>query len=178
VTEAYRRGMRGGMSGRVVSAHDVAAFILAELGTMTTFKLHKLLYYAQGYSLAWDGFPLFDEKIKAYENGPVVTVLFNEHRGARNVARWPQGDASKLSDEQADTVRAVLELHGHRSAEELVDLTHGERPWVEARKAGKSNEVIGHESLRAFFTDETKTPSHMTPEARAMAERIRRHLGS
>jgi uncharacterized phage-associated protein len=162
------------MAGRTVSANDVAAFILAELGTMTTYKLHKLLYYAQGYSLAWDGEPLFSEAIKAYEHGPVVTLLFNEHRGTRNVARWPKGEASRLTEDQKDTVRAVMEMHGRRSADQLVELTHGERPWIEARKSGARAALIDNESLRAFFSTVAKV--HESPEATAMARRLRRHL--
>jgi uncharacterized phage-associated protein len=160
---------------RAISAHDVAAFILAELGTMTTFKLHKLLYYAQGYSLAWDGAPLFSEKLKAYANGPVVSALINEHRGSRNVARWPKGDLTHLTDEQKDTVRAVIELHGRRSAEDLVDLTHGETPWIDARASGERDAVIPIDSLQAFFRDVVRKPVARTPASRAMAERIRRH---
>jgi len=51
---------------RMARVDDVVAFVLEQSGTMTTYKLQKLEYYAQGWSLAWDDRPLFDAKIKAY----------------------------------------------------------------------------------------------------------------
>jgi uncharacterized phage-associated protein len=41
----------------MASVHDVAAYILKKLGTMSTMKLQKLCYYGQGWSLAWDEKP-------------------------------------------------------------------------------------------------------------------------
>jgi len=65
---------------RMARVDDVVAFVLEQSGTMTTYKLQKLLYYAQGWSLAWDDRPLFDAKIKAYDKGPCVGTVFNDRR--------------------------------------------------------------------------------------------------
>jgi hypothetical protein len=48
------------------SAHDFAAYVLAEQGEMTTWKLQKLVYYSQAWHLVWDGEPLFTERIEAW----------------------------------------------------------------------------------------------------------------
>ena len=45
----------------MVSAHDVASYILRELGKTTTMKLQKLVYYSQAWSLVWDEKALFQE---------------------------------------------------------------------------------------------------------------------
>lgn len=152
---------------------DVAALVLEQCGTITTFKLHKLLYYAQGWALAWNGDVLFDAKIKAYENGPVVSALFNDHRGQRNVNRWPLGDSTRLTDDERDTVLAVLERYGSKTPQELVDLTHAERPWLDAWTGDRlrANEIPVSE-LKSFFTDLAKTVPTPTAEARAMAARM------
>ena len=44
-------------------------------------KLQKLCYYAQAWSLAWDGVPLFNEDFQAWANGPVCRELYEFHRG-------------------------------------------------------------------------------------------------
>ena len=41
----------------MASVHDVAAFILADLGWVGAMKLQKLVYYAQAWSLVWDEQP-------------------------------------------------------------------------------------------------------------------------
>lgn len=153
---------------------DVAALVLEQCGTITTFKLHKLLYYAQGWALAWNGNVLFDSKIKAYENGPVVSELFNDHRGQRYVSRWPQGDSSNLSDDERDTVLAVIERYGAKTPEELVELTHAERPWLTAWKGRESwAQEIRASELKAFFTEQANVVARPSPEAHAMADRMR-----
>lgn len=117
----------------MATVQDVAAYILEQLGSMTTMKLQKLCYYSQGWSLAWDGEPLFDEPIQAWANGPVVYDLFRHHRGEFRVSTWPHGDSSALSDAQCETIDAVLQGYGHLSGQQLSDKTHSERPWLDAR---------------------------------------------
>ena len=117
----------------MANVHDVAAYILGRLGSMTTMKLQKLVYYSQGWSLAWDGEPLFPEKIQAWANGPVVYDLFRQHRGQFRVADWPKGDPESLSVAQQETIDAVLGAYGHLSGQALSDKTHEERPWLNAR---------------------------------------------
>lgn len=161
-------------SSRMARVEDVAAYLLEQCGTVTTYKLHKLLYYAQGWSLAWDGVPLFDAKIKAYENGPVVSSLFHEHRGQRHVSRWPGGDPSRLTDEQRETILAVVDRYGRQSPAELVASSHRERPWLEAWSGDRTAaREIPLAALREFFITERDRLDAPSPEATAMARRMR-----
>lgn len=118
----------------VVSVHDVAAYILQRLGPMTAMKLQKLVYYSQAWSLVWDQRPLFDERIEAWANGPVVRDLYKVHRGQFIVDRWPKGDPDRVDYESKSTVDAVLSYYGNRSPQWLSDLTHLEDPWRRARQ--------------------------------------------
>ena len=59
----------------MASVFDVAAYILERQGPMTTWKLQKLVYYSQAWSLVWDDDVLFPEEIEACANGPVVREL-------------------------------------------------------------------------------------------------------
>ena len=96
----------------MASAHDVAAYILECHGRMTAMKLEKLVYYCQAWSLVWDERTLFDERIEAWVNGPVVPELYRVHRGQFHLDEWPQGDPSILEDYQIDTINAVLSYYG------------------------------------------------------------------
>ena len=44
-----------------IQVFDVAAYILEKIGSMTTMKLQKLVYYSQAWSLVWDEKRLFEE---------------------------------------------------------------------------------------------------------------------
>lgn len=118
----------------MVSAHDVAAYILARRGRMTAMKLQKLVYYSQAWSVVWDERPLFPEKIEAWANGPVVRELYSVHRGSFEVAEWPRGDERRLTADERKTVDAVLDFYGDRPAQWLSDLTHREQPWLSPRR--------------------------------------------
>ena len=113
---------------------DVAKYILSEQGEMTAMKLEKLVYYAQAWALVWDEEPLFAEKIEAWANGPVVPLLYQMHKGFFKVSvKNIRGKISNLSANKKDTINKVLEGYGKFSAQQLIDLTHTEDPWIKAR---------------------------------------------
>ena len=118
----------------MISAHDVAAYIVERQGVLSAMKLQKLVYYAQAWSLVWDDHPLFPERIEAWANGPVVRELYDRHRGHFEVREWPWGDPAALDGEARATVDSVIGFYGGRSAQWLSDLTHRELPWREARE--------------------------------------------
>lgn len=141
----------------MVSALDVAAYILRKQGPMTAMKLQKLVYYSQAWALVWDDKPLFRERIEAWANGPVVRKLYGVHRGHYRVDRIAGGFSRKLDSEQRDTVDAVLEYYGDKSSQWLSDLSHMEQPWRDARTrhglaAGeRGNAVIRHADMAEYY---------------------------
>jgi uncharacterized phage-associated protein len=142
----------------MVTCRDVAKYILEKQGPITTMKLQKLVYYAQAWSLVWDEDPLFNEPIEAWINGPVVPTLYDIHRGMYKVdaQNIPRGDSSLLSENQKDTIDHVLEYYGHRNTQWLVDLTHLEDPWKNAREGqprdARGNQVISLESMSEYYS--------------------------
>jgi uncharacterized phage-associated protein len=118
----------------MANVHDIAAYILEKHGPMTALKLQKLVYYSQAWSLVWDDAPLFEERIEAWANGPVVRALYDRHRGAFQVSQWKWGHPENLAPIQRETVDAVLSFYGDKSSQWLSNLTHQESPWLEARE--------------------------------------------
>ena len=139
-----------------IRVFDVAAYILEKKGTMSTMKLQKLVYYSQAWSLVWDEKPLFQENIEAWANGPVVRELFNYHRGMYEISEIPIGNPRLLDQEQRDTVDAVLEYYGDRPAQWLIDLSHMEDPWIQARKGlpplERGNRVMPLDAMADYYS--------------------------
>jgi len=136
------------------SVFDVAAYILRKMGSMTTWKLQKLVYYCQSWSLVWDDDVLFPEEIQAWANGPVIPALYAEHRGEYRVSTLSKGDPSTLNHIQRETVDAVLDFYGDKSPQWLSDLTHMEDPWKKARVGvpeGKRGDTRITEELLAEY---------------------------
>jgi len=145
-----------------VSVFDVANYILRKLGTTSAMKLQKLVYYAQAWSLVWDEKPLFREKIKAWANGPVVPQLYQAHKGQFAVKHNDlHGDPDNLAGYQKDTIDAVLNFYGEKTAQWLSDLTHRERPWRDARmgipEGERGNTEITHAALADYYGNIQKT---------------------
>lgn len=143
-----------------ISVFDVAQYVLKCLPDhrCSTMKLHKLLYYCQAWSLVWNDRPLFKEKIEAWANGPVIRELFVFHKGLFSLSYLDLtiGNEENLSKEQEETINDVLAFYGNRDTQWLIDLTHSEDPWRQARKGLKpmerGKEEITLESMNAYYS--------------------------
>ena len=141
----------------MITVLDVAAYILRKHGPMTAMKLQKVVYYCQAWSLVWDEKALFQERIEAWANGPVVRKLFDAHRGQFMVRRVHGGHSRALDPVQRETVDAVLGFYGDKPSQWLSDLTHTEAPWRETReRAGladgeRGNAVITYASMAEYY---------------------------
>ncbi|MEM8574198.1 MAG: type II toxin-antitoxin system antitoxin SocA domain-containing protein [Pseudomonadota bacterium] len=133
---------------------DVAAYILKQSGAMTAWKLQKLVYYSQAWSLVWDQRPMFGEPIQAWANGPVCPTLYNKHRGRFMVSEIP-GDPSNLDVDAQETIDGVLSFYGDKHPQWLSDLTHSESPWKDARgglpAGANSSQEITLEAMAAYY---------------------------
>lgn len=140
----------------VPTVHDVAAYILSREGNLSTMKLQKLCYYAQGWHLAWHGEKLFEEPIEAWRMGPVCPALYKYHRGEASVSTWTRGSKEALAPHQAGTVNIVVDFYQPFSGFDLGNRTHSERPWLDAWESvapqWRGRTQISVETLRDYFS--------------------------
>lgn len=142
-----------------MNVHDAAAYITANFDSgISTMKLQKLCFYAQGWTLALLDQPLFPEEFQAWRNGPVCYELFVGHRGNFSVSSWPQGDPSNIGKRERIVLDAMLSNFGALTGLQLSDLTHKKgTPWAVVRdqagttQGGASNEVISQNSIQSYF---------------------------
>ncbi|WP_256666701.1 Panacea domain-containing protein [Nocardia cyriacigeorgica] len=118
-------------------------------------KLQKLVYYSQGWHLVFTGEPLFDSPIKAWANGPVCTELYGHHRGRFSVSESDFSAHGELSDSDKRTIDGVLAAYGDFDAHQLSELTHREKPWLDARAetppGERSNAVIDLATMHEYY---------------------------
>ena len=146
----------------MTSVRDVAVYILNELApantnrSVTSWKLQKLVYYCQAWSLVWDERELFPECLEAWADGPVCPDLYQLHRGRLHLRAGDiQGDPDALDETGIETIDAVLDFYGDKTGRYLSDLTHMERPWIDARGATPSGmasrAVISTEVMAEYY---------------------------
>ena len=146
--------------GSMATVFDVGKYIVDKLGIIDTWKLQKLVYYCQAWSLVWDEQPLFDAKIEAWANGPVCRELFNRHKGMYEVgpddlAVWKDANPNDLTNDEKETIDSVLEHYASMPGYELRELTHLEQPWNDARQGVPlmmpcENEIT-HSMMRRYY---------------------------
>jgi len=140
----------------MANAHDVAAYILEQIGPLPAMKLQKLIYYSQAWHLVWDNAPLFDERIEAWANGPVVVDIYEEHQGQFLIDSWSNGNSAQLTDSEMGTIDSVLQHYSGFHSQQLSDLTHSERPWIATRSGlspnERGNQEITHAALHEYYS--------------------------
>lgn len=115
--------------------------------TISNLKLQKMLYYQQGFHLAYFGTPLFDEDIVAWQYGPVVPSVYKEYKSFESNSISTSEEGISLSDDEEELFNNVYEEYNQFSAVALMKMTHEESPW----KTTEINSVISRDKMAAFF---------------------------
>jgi uncharacterized phage-associated protein len=113
---------------------------------LTPMKLIKLVYIAYGWHLAIYDKKLFDEKIQAWNYGPVIPSIYHEFKrfGKDQINDYSRSLNEKTGElslvkvvkdrtEVSKTLKIVWEIYKNHSAEQLSELTHETgSPWDKA----------------------------------------------
>ena len=142
-------------------ALDIANKILARATNneyedlISNMKLQKLLYYQQGFHLAYFGTPLFDEEIEAWMYGPVVPSVYTHFRENGNKGIEYNNEVVELTGNKEEALfNEVYKIYGGYSALGLMEMTHSESPW-KSTNVGNGN-IISKDKLRGFFKKRLK----------------------
>lgn len=142
----------------MLTCFDVADYFLAhcdeESGDLiTNLKLQKLAYYAQGFSLALLGKPLFNEKVEAWMHGPVVPELYHVFKahGNNGLPIPEEIDLTKYSEDERELLDEVYKVYGQFSAWKLRNMSHEEAPWQQTYVEGEASKEITNDVMGEFF---------------------------
>ena len=118
---------------------------------ISNLKLQKLLYYAQGCTLALFNKPLFDDEIYAWQHGPVVPTIYHKYKQfhANGIAYEGENTIEHLIPDIEKVLEDVYEEFGQFSAWKLRNMTHEETPW----KAAEIGEEIPVEIIKKYFVE-------------------------
>lgn len=141
---------------------NTAEYIVHLCGPVSAVRLQALCYYAQGWSLAWTGKPLFPEQFYAVETGAFCPELEAALKGCPLFLT--DGTFSKglpdrkhpLTPDEKDTVRRVVKYYtryGNHQA--LQGWISEEEPWKKAREKQESSAaslpVITKKSMGKYY---------------------------
>lgn len=143
----------------VVDIKDYATYIgitmLMKGLTVSPLKLQKILYYEQSWHMVVFGRnnQLFSCAPQAWVNGPVYPKIYHiykdkvpgmcDHLKINNFLQKDEdphikekelAEKMSLTDDEIALTERVIMLYGSRTQNQLILLTHSEKPWSEMRE--------------------------------------------
>lgn len=151
---------------------DVSRYIISYSNKMdygiSNLKLQKVLYFVQAYFLIQTGHPCFNEKIEAWDFGPVVPVAYKEFKkfagmdiptinyyivfnknGSLDV-KCAEFENDFISGEDRVLINKVVDKFSEYSSTDMVKLTQHQTPWIDAINSYQSNEIT-NKSIFEYF---------------------------
>lgn len=144
---------------------SAAQYIVNKSGKpVTPMRLLKLLYVAHGYSLGLGGVPLIDERVCAWQYGPIIAGLYDAVRDFRSMpVTWVPGSyVETLSDGDKAVLDRVISTYEQATAIQLSAAMHRPgSPWSIIWGATGHNAVIPDELIKLFYENLLKQPTHL-----------------
>ena len=126
------------MDARTVANYMV--YIMSDaFDDLTNMKINKLLYMAQGHYLAKYGKPLFDDRIEAWDHGPVVPSVYYSYKrlGDRSIKEYNPDIVDQITPEAEEILYGVARKYGGYTASYLRKMTHAVgTPWDQVYHRG------------------------------------------
>ncbi|PWJ76383.1 putative phage-associated protein [Pseudaminobacter salicylatoxidans] len=172
-----RRGKRCIVSNMTYTPQHIANYFLdsaaQEGGRLSLLKLLKLIYIAYGWSLALRNEKLFNEKIEAWQHGPVIPSIYHEfkHYGSSPIASrsvtvdFKEKDGKlnldfqtpRVPDMDEDTIYildTVWKSYKDFTAWALRELTHQDgTPWRKVYRDGVRGIAMQDEDIREHYVE-------------------------
>lgn len=135
---------------------DISYFIINKHNELykgkgiTNLRLQKLLYFTQCLFIMEKKERCFEEKIVAWPYGPVVIEAYDRFKIYGPLKITNTYDYRKIDDKDKEYIIDVIKNFENMNDFELVDLTHKQDPWIDARKEGINTEIT-IDAIKNFF---------------------------
>ncbi|CAL28426.1 MULTISPECIES: Panacea domain-containing protein [Staphylococcus] len=130
--------------------------------SMSPKKLQKMLYYAQAWCVTLSNETseeienkLFDDKFEAWVHGPVIPEVYQTYKkyGYNNIPKIDEN--IQLEEDIEDVLIQVMDVYGNFNGNQLENITHQEKPWIDARigysPLENCNEIITEEEMFDYY---------------------------
>ena len=131
-------------------ATDVADYIIRSI-PVDPLKLQKLLFYTQAVSLVKFNVPAFEDRIEAWDYGPVVRTVYDKYKNSNEVITPPEASATCLDLNTITSADLVIDYYGKMIGPALINETHSESPWRDAYSRAQ-NSVISNEVMKEYYS--------------------------
>lgn len=161
---AYRKSVKAVQEGSFHSGlklnklESAACYLLRQTSEITPLALQKLLYFAQGFQMAFTGKFLFQEDCEAWIHGPVYREIYFRYK-SYGFTPIEEKDIPlhnlNLEEEEQELLHQIVVSFGCYSGKVLEAMTHTEEPWRIARaglrEGDSSDRLIRKSDMEVHF---------------------------
>ena len=126
---------------------------------LTPLQIIKLTYLCQAWMLAMYGRPIFRQKVKAWQHGPVISQVYHsvKHYGKNPVHTTLNVKPAIFSQKERHIIDEVYRVYGNFSGLQLSSLTHVDgSPWDQVTReySFRNNQEISHSLMEQYYGDQ------------------------
>ena len=135
-----------------------AEYIIDKCKEVTPLALQKMLYYVQGFYMAFYKTSFFESDCEAWVYGPVYREIYKQFKEYKykTIETRSKINAEVFTDEEREVLDSVCENFGCYSGTMLESFTHDEDPWRISRgnlgENEKSDKVIEKKVIDEYFS--------------------------
>lgn len=141
---------------------DISDYIInreSNLGRgVSNLKIHKLLYYVQGFHYVIRNELLFNDDFEAWTVGPIIPIVYDRYKvyGYSDIEYCDR--ELNISVNSRKVIDEVCDIFGVYSSSALENLICSEDTWLEARGSlgvyESCNQLINIDSMFKYFENE------------------------
>lgn len=122
--------------------------------TPNNLRLQKLLYFIQGYFYIYYGHKCFNDKIYAWDCGPVIPTIYEKYSIYGNCIILKEENylIDIISENDKNIINLVLNECSKLSTTELTKISQKQTPWIFTRAYSFDMEIT-EEKIKKFFTN-------------------------
>ena len=119
---------------------------------VNNLRLQKLLYFVQAKYLVEKEKPLFEERMEAWNFGPVVPKIYRKYQyyGLIYIPCEDEFDNFSIRPDDREIIDSMLDSCSAYATSTLVDIIHGQEPWIQAHQS--NNRTITPLAIYSYFT--------------------------
>ena len=139
------------MKSKNYSMVSILELLRSLTNDFSNLRINKLLYFIQGAFIIEYGETCFENKILAWQFGPVIPEVYSAIKN-NNIDELEDLNKPNINNNAIDKslVERVVKGFENKTSWELVDITHRQAPWVDAYDSGYNMEITP-ESMKDFY---------------------------
>lgn len=136
----------------LIVAEYIVDFSNSNSSPISNLKLQKILYFVQAEFLVSKGEPCFNDKIEAWDFGPVIPKVYRKYKiyGSGDIPSRTKKLSLTIDKNDIYLIEDMTKHCLKYTASTLVEITHHQDPWINNYVKNQYN-TISNIEIKEYF---------------------------